>query len=204
MHRANILCARFGESGLDLEEAARVGGHHDSGAGPEDILDLASLQTFRHVRFGQVVAAGAPATNIGFGQFDERVADGCLDQLAGFPSDPLGMREVACIVVGHTAGTRGIARTAGGFCDGFFQDEEFGQVHHVSAELLGAGGPGGIVGEQVTVFFECGAATRGVNNDPIEMVLFEDRDIAAGAFPGLFEIPSVRMKRPATALVSGG
>src|SRR5581483_6373702 len=61
-------------------------------------------------------------------------------------------------------------------------------------------GVGGIGGEQVGVFLECGAAARSVGDDSVYVVAQHGINVAAGQHAGLFAEAGVRVERPTASL----
>jgi len=100
MHRLNILRIRFVQTRADLEEATGVGGDDDFCPGFQNVLNLALLQTRGHFRFGQIVTAGAAATDVGFGQLDIIRARDRLDEVSGRLGNVLWMGEMTGVMIG--------------------------------------------------------------------------------------------------------
>ena len=69
-----------------------------------DVPDFTLLKAFGHFRFGKVVAAGAAAADVRFGEFDVIRSRHGFDQVAWLFGDALRMREMTGIVIGDSIG----------------------------------------------------------------------------------------------------
>ena len=115
----------------NLQDAAWIGGDHDPGARLENVLDLAALQPFRHGRFGEIIASGAAAANIGLAQIQKVLARPRFDQLTRRFGDPLSMSKMAGIMKCDMKLMRGLF-----LWRGFFQN--FRKVQNLRAEGAGS------------------------------------------------------------------
>src|SRR5204863_8895274 len=129
----------------------------------------------------EIITAGAAATHVGLGKLDEVFAGDGVDEFARLFGDALGVREVTGVVVGDFAIVgRGLTSAA----TNEIRSDDFGDVLDLRAEGFAA-----VIAEQVTIFFEGGAAAGGVDHDGVHV--FEGADVVAGAFAGALEIAAV-------------
>ena len=90
----DVVRASLAQAGPDLQDAARVGCHHDLRAGFQNVPDLSALQPRGHFRFGQVVTSRAAAAHIRFRQLDKAFARRGAQQVSRRLRDVLRMCEV--------------------------------------------------------------------------------------------------------------
>src|SRR5258706_11884550 len=95
---ARIMCA---EATGDLEQAAGIARRHDPCARLEDARDFEVEEPACHRGLEHVVDTGAAAAQITVSQLDEREAWDATEQLARLSANPLTVRKVTGIVVGH-------------------------------------------------------------------------------------------------------
>ena len=79
-------------------------------------------------------------------------------------------------------------------------DEKLVDVLDLGVPGVGAGGVGGVIGKQVAVFFEVGAAASRVGDDGVEFVDCEEIELAAGQLAGRFEVAVVGVEGAAAGL----
>lgn len=108
MQHLHIVGARLVQPGPYLQLAPWIRGDDDSCTCLENVFSLASLETFGHLRFGQVVASRAAAADIGLGQLHEVWTRDSAHEFARLPSDALGVGEMAGVVVRDPRGRAGI------------------------------------------------------------------------------------------------
>ena len=146
-------------------------------------------------RLRDVVDAGAAAAPRGLGEFPESEARDESEKLAGLHADFLAVAQVAGFVIGDggftAAGGRG---AAAGF------DQKFVDVLDLRVPGVGAGSVGRIVGQEVAVFFEMGAAAAGVGDDGVEIGDGEEVELAAGEETGGIQVPIVGVEGAAAGL----
>src|SRR5882762_2426589 len=80
------------------------------------------------------------------------------------------------------------------------EPQDFGQVAHFGAESAGALGPGPVVIKEMAVFFQSRTATGGIDDDRLDVQLFEYLDIATRTLSRLFQLAAVAEKGTATHL----
>lgn len=170
----------IGERGLELEETAGIAGGNSVGSWGEggDESGFSSAKLGGSFRLHQIVNASGAATDGRFGNFKQAEARDLGEELARLGANALRILEMAGIVKGD-ASVDGMAPGARGKFG-----EEFGDVFAFCGEALGASGVGGIIAENVGVVFHVRAATGGVDDDGIDVGLFEDVDGVAGEAEG--------------------
>ena len=151
-----------GEAVLELEVAAGVGGGDGGGGGGGEVGEFSGEEFGGLLGLGDVIDAGAAAAPRGFWEFGEGEAGDEFEELAGLGGDFLAVAEVAGFVVGDG----GFSAAGGGGAAADF-DEVFVDVFDFEVPCVGAGGVGGVFGEEVAVFFEVGAAAAGVGDDGV-------------------------------------
>lgn len=120
------------------------------------------------------------------------------EKLAGLRPNTLGVLEMAGIVEGYASLERMTLGARWEF------GEEFGDVFAFRGEALGAVGIGRIVAKKVAVLFHVGAAARGVDDDGLDVGLFEDVDGVAGEGKRRGFFSGVEAERAATGLILWG
>ena len=148
MHDANFG-RRLIEPGADLHDTAGIARHHHRCPSAENVFDFPFPQSLSHRRLSEVISPCAAAADIGFRKFYIVRTRHSADELPRLQGDPLGMREVAGIVIGNQIATRTELLIREPVCP-----QEFGQILDPRTEFL-AGSVAGIVFEKVSVFFEC-------------------------------------------------
>src|SRR2546426_1078574 len=96
-----------GEPGLDLEDAAGVGGDDRVGAGREDVTHLPLQEARRHLGLREVVDARRPAAPIGLGELDDPEPGDLRQEPTRLPPELLAVHDVTWVVIGHRQGHRG-------------------------------------------------------------------------------------------------
>jgi hypothetical protein len=184
----------FAEGGLELENAAGIAGGDYIGVKSGDEVCFAIAEFAGGVGLDEIIDARGAAADRRFGNFKEFEAGDLGEQLARLRADALGVLEMAGIVEGDTS--------AQGFTFGarWKFGKDFGDVAAFGGETAGAVGVGGIVAEKMTVFLDVGAATGGIDDDGVNVSLFEDVDGGAGELEGLDFFASVDAERAAAGL----
>lgn len=162
------------EAGHKLEEAAGVGGDDGRGVGVEEVGGLAIAEFVGRFGMEEVVDAGGTAAHGRLGDLGDLEARDRGEEGAGFEEDALGVPEVAGVVVGD-AEREGVA---GG--KGRKLSEELGDVATAGGKGAGALGPVGVVAEEMAVVLHGGAAAGGVDEDRVDLGLFEEGDDGLG------------------------
>jgi hypothetical protein len=93
--------ARLLQAGLDLQEAANVAGRDEIGVGLPNAFHFPRQESVRHLGLKHVVRSGAATTEIRLGQFDEAQPRDLRQDGPRLAADPLRVREMAGLVVGH-------------------------------------------------------------------------------------------------------
>ena len=168
-----------------------------SGFGGEEVGDLAIPELVGGLRLDEVVDTGGSAAERGLGDLDDIESGDGGEQLAGLAEDALRVPEMAGIVVGDAEG-KGVA--GGG---GRELAEDLGDVAAFGGEVAGADGPVGVVAEKVAVLLHGGSAAGGVDDDGIDVGVFEDGDDVAGHVGGLGLEAGVEHEGAAAGLVGG-
>ena len=118
----------------------------------------------------QVVDAGRAAAQLPLGGLEQLQAGDAAQQLARLRAHPLGVGEVAGVVVGD-AQRRSDARTACGSCSA----SSSWTSRDLGRERLRALAPLGVVGQQVAVVLHRRAAAGDVGHDRVEALVGGDR-----------------------------
>jgi len=133
------------EAAHKLEETAGVGGDDGVGVGGQEVGYFAVAELLGGFGLEEVVDAGGAAAEGGFGDLGDLKAGDGTEKFAGLDEDSLGVAEVAGVVVGDADWERVPGR------DGWEFGEEFRDVAAFCGEGVGAGGPFGIVAEEMAV-----------------------------------------------------
>src|SRR3989442_4990140 len=96
-----------GEPGLDLEDAAGVGGDDRVGAGREDVTHLPLQEARRHLGLREVVDARRPAAPVGLGELDDPEPGDLRQEPTRLPPELLAVHDVTRVVIGHRQVHRG-------------------------------------------------------------------------------------------------
>jgi hypothetical protein len=118
-----------------------------------------------------------------------------LQQLPWLLLDALGMEEMAGIIIHYPfwQGAQGTTER--------FLHEHFGNVSHPGTEMLRPGRKLRIVCQQFAVGFELCAASCGIVDNGIHLVLLKDTDVAASQVSGLLPFSGMHMQRTAAHLL---
>src|SRR5262249_49066583 len=159
----------------DLERAARVGAGEEVRPDREDVVHLSGADLLGALRLDQVVDAGASAALISVGNLEQLEPRDAVEEPARLLPDPLGVRQMAGVVV-RDAGADRMPRR-----EGRQAGEELGDVANFRGELLRARSPFLVLREDPSVLLERRAAAGGVDEDRVEdaalaLRLFEARD----------------------------
>ncbi len=184
-------------AGAQLQETAGIGGDDGCRVRGFCVFHFSLQQIERGFRLRHVVDARGTAADIRVGQFHKFDAGDGAEQLARGFANFLAVEQVAGVLIGDAQS---------GFlhrCDKAESGEEFGDVAHFIAEGEG-GGIFRLVGrEEVIVFLERGAATRGVGDDGVKLGGGERGDVLAGKLAGRFANSSMSGKGTAAELLAG-
>ena len=146
-------------------------------------------------RLRDVVDAGAAAAPGGFREFGEGEPGDEFEQLAGLGGDFLAVAKVAGFVISDGSFAAASPRGAATVFDKVFVD-----VLDLGIPVMGTGGIGRIIGKEVAVFFQVGAAATGVGDDGVEFPDGKEVQLAAGEGAGGFEVAIVGVQGAATGL----
>ena len=137
-----------------MQEATRVGGDNRLGAGGKQPFNFAIAKLTGWLWIQKVVDTGGTAAQAGFFDLNDLEAGNVGEEPARLLVDGLSMSEVAGVVVRNAHGQR-MARSLGGEVA-----EYLGDVLALCAEGCGAGGPDGIIAQDMTVLLHGGTASR--------------------------------------------
>lgn len=166
------------------------------------MTDLTVAEAAGHGRFGEGIAAGAAAAEVGFGQFDITIARSGANEAAGSLGDALGMREVAGVVAGDAVGAGEVLAEAGKlFRKAGSGGQPLGEIADALSEGVGSAGIIGVAGEEGAVVLEGGTAAGGINDDGVEFGDRERFEVVAGGGAGGIELTAVGMEGAAAGLV---
>jgi len=180
-----------------LEDAAGIAGGDDVCGESGDVVGLASAELCGGFGLYEVVNSGGAAADGGFGNFDEYETGNLGEERARLLGDALRVLEMAGIVEGDARGkrmARGARRKLG---------QEFGNVAAFCGESFGAVGVDRIVAKKVGVFLHVGAAAGGVDDDGVDLDLFEDVDGGTGEVEGGGFFSGVDAESAAASLFGG-
>src|SRR5579875_11102 len=80
-------------------------------------------------------------------------------------------------------------------------DQELADILNLRAECAGSFSVGGVVAQEMAVFFEVGAATGGIDDDDVAVVWLEHVDVASCQCATFFSLTGVYMQRTAALLL---
>src|SRR5262249_27946237 len=136
------------------QETTWIGGDNRLGLGGEQLLNFAVAKLTGWLWIQKVVDARGATAQVGLFDLDDFEAGNGGEDPARLLVNGLSMAKMAGVVVGDAHG-QGMARSLGGQIA-----KDLGDVLALCAEGCGAGGPDGIVAEDVAILFH-GRATPG-------------------------------------------
>ena len=190
--------AARGEAVADLEEATRIAGGDDGGAGGRDMVEFTLQKFVGHFGLDEVVDARAAAAPHRFGQRHHLQAGNFREEFARLGGDFLAVAEMAGVVIGDAGLRTRLFRRAK-----IDLDEPFADVPDFPGPLRRLGRVTRIVLEEAVEMLEMRSATGGIGDDGVEPVEIELVEEAAGVALGHFIFAVVGVKRSAAALRRG-
>src|SRR5215211_7705442 len=199
LHRVGRRNAVAGllEGGLDLEDAAGVGGNEHLRTGCQNIHRLALAELGCGLGLDHVVDTGGTAADLGLLYLPDLDARYPFQDLARLLADALRVPEVAGVVVGDRDGQR---VPLGGGSD---LGQKLRDVPDLLGESPGAVGVLGVVAQEVTVLLHRRAAPGGVDDDVVQVEPLEGVYGLPREVEGLLLAPGVGGESAAAPLALG-